>query len=78
MKTRSINNDTIIKFSMCVNEFILENDYNYIEGFIEYCKKYDLDIETAAKMVSPNLKSKIEIDAIEQHLMKRKSAKLPL
>lgn len=72
------NSIDTVRFSMDVNQFILDNDYNYIEGFIEYCKKYDLDIEEAAKMVSQNLKSKIEMEAIEQNLIKRRDAKLPL
>lgn len=70
--------DESIQFSIMMDEFIIKNEFDYIEGFIEYCKKYDIDIEVAAKMVSPNLKAKIEVDAINQNLLKKKGAKLPL
>lgn len=70
--------DDIIQFSLSAEEFILKNDYNYVEGFVEYCNFCDMDMDDAIKLISQNLKAKIEESAVDQHLIKRRGAKLPL
>lgn len=76
---RRLNNENdIIEFSMKVDKFITNGDHNYVEGFIEYCTVHDIDLEVAVKLISTNLRAKIETSAIELNLLKKKSAKLPL
>ncbi|MCK9369134.1 late promoter transcription accessory protein [Candidatus Dojkabacteria bacterium] len=70
--------DEVAKFSMTIDSYVLKTGYNYIEGVVEYCKESGLELEVAASLISPNLKSKIESDAIRRNLIKDKGARLPI
>ncbi len=70
--------DEMKKFAYAIDSMVANTDYNYIEAIIEYCKKTGLEIEMAASLISPTLKKKIEGDAMNNNLLKVKSAKLPI
>ena len=46
---------------------------NYIECAVEICQKYDVDIESLKKVLSKNIKEKIEVDAMELNLLNYKN-----
>jgi hypothetical protein len=66
------------KFAKAVDALVANTDYNYIEAIIEYCKQTGLEIEVAATLCNSNLKSKLENDAMDNNMLKVKSARLPL
>lgn len=66
------------KFAYAIDSLVANSDYNYIEAIVEYCKETGLEIEVAASLVNKSLKKKIEGDAMDNNMLKVKSAKLPI
>ena len=71
--------DDIQKFSMIIEELVYMKDVPYIDAIVMYCEEHGFEVETAAKLVSGVLKSKIQLEAEDLHYLKRSTtAKLPL
>ena len=63
--------DDIQKFSMAIEEMVYMKDIPYIDAVIMYCEQTGFELETAAKLVSGVLKSKIKLEAEDLHFLKR-------
>ena len=50
-----------------------EPSLNYIDCTVEICLKYDVDIESLKKVLSKNIKEKIEVDAMNLNLLNYKN-----
>jgi hypothetical protein len=70
--------DEMLKFAKSIESLVANTDYNYIEAIIEYCKETGLEVEVAASLINSNLKSKIEMDAMNNNMLKVKSSRLPI
>jgi hypothetical protein len=70
--------DEMKKFAMAIESMVANTDYNYIEAIVEYCKTTGLEIEIAASLINQNLKSKIELDAMSNNMLKVKGSRLPI
>ena len=70
--------DEMKKFAFTIDSLVANTDYTYLEAILEYCKETGLEIEVAASLVNSALKTKIESQAMEQNLLKTKTAKLPI
>jgi hypothetical protein len=70
--------DEMLKFSMRIEDLVAVTDYTYIEAITEHCKKTGLEIEVAATLITPNLKSKIQEQAERTNLLKTKNSRLPI
>lgn len=71
--------EDIQKFSMEIEELVYMKDIPYIDAVVEYCEQTGFEIETAAKLVSGVLKSKIQLEAEDLHFLKRSNTyQLPL
>ena len=46
-----------------------EPSLNYIECTVEICEKYDIEYESLKKVLSKNIKEKLEMDAAELNLL---------
>jgi hypothetical protein len=66
------------KFSRAIDALVANTDYNYIEAIVEHCKATGLEIEVAATLINANLKSKIEMNAMDNNLLKEKGSRLPI
>ena len=66
------------KFAYAIDSMVANTDYNHIEAILEYCKETGLEVEVAASLINSNLKKKIESDAMDNNMLKVKSAKLPI
>ena len=74
-----MNADDIQKFSMAIEEMVYMKDIPYIDAVVMYCEQTGFEIETAAKLISGVLKSKIQIEAEELHFIpKSNTSKLPI
>ena len=51
---------------------------SYIEAIVDYCEDNDLDVESVSKMVSSNMKEKIQYEAENLNMMPKTSTPLPL
>lgn len=70
--------EEMLKFTKAIEELVAETDYNYIEAICEYCKETGLEMEVAATLITPNLKSKIHEQAQSLNLIKEKGNRLPI
>jgi len=70
--------EEITKFAVDIENLVSTTGYNYIEAVVEYCKETALDLEVAVSLISPNLRAKIEGDALLNNLLKDKGARLPI
>ena len=50
-----------------------EPTLNYIECTVEVCAKYDVDFDSLKKVLSKNIKEKIELDAMNLNLLTYKN-----
>ena len=63
--------DDIQKFSMAIEEMVYMKDIPYIDAVVMYCEETGFELETAAKLVSGVLKSKIKLEAEDLHYLKK-------
>ena len=65
---------TSVKFSQEVEKIDIDNaDMNYIDAILHYCEKNEIELDSVKKLVSKPLKAKLEYDAQQLNLMKKKS-----
>ena len=75
----SMTPDDIQKFSLEIEELVYMKDIPYIDAVVMYCEETGFEIETAAKLVSGVLKSKIKLEAEELHFLKKATtSQLPI
>ena len=66
-----MNAEDMQKFSLAIEELVYMKDIPYIDAVIMYCEENNFELETAAKLVSGVLKSKIKLEAEDLHFLKR-------
>lgn len=61
------------KFSMEIETIVSKNEeLNYIDAVLLYCNENDIDMENISKLISKQLKKKIEFDALQLNFLKKK------
>jgi hypothetical protein len=70
--------EEMAQFANAIEEIVLNTDYNYLEAITYYCETTGLEIEVAATLINPNLKSKIQRVAMDHNLLKVKTSRLPI
>lgn len=65
------------EFSEVIEELHTKLGIGYMDAITHYCEDTGLEIEIAATLITPALKSKIREEAQEVNLLK-KTSKLPL
>ena len=74
-----MNAEDINRFSMAIEELVYMKDIPYIDAVVEYCEQTGFELETAAKLISGVLKSKIKLEAEDLHYLKKSNtSQLPL
>lgn len=71
--------EEINRFSLEIENLVSNTSVSYLEAVILYCEKTGLEIETASKLISKNLKSKLKSEAQNLNFIpKSKTRKLPI
>lgn len=66
------------EFSKIIEDLVEEkNDLSYMDAVVYYCEKNDIDTGTVGKLLTKNLKAKIEVEARELNYLPRRG-KLPI
>ena len=67
------------KFYKEIDALVEKHNLNYIDAVVYFCEKNEIELETAASMISSNyrIKSSIQMEGEELHFLPR-SAKLPI
>lgn len=63
--------DEMEKFSKYIMSLVDRDKIGYIDAITEYCEESGLEVELAAKLVTPRLLSKIAEEARESNLIER-------
>lgn len=69
--------DEIKEFSTKIQELANTNNIHCMEAIIMHCETTGVEVEIAATLISPHLKSRIREEAQSVNLLK-KTSKLPL
>lgn len=65
------------KFSELIEDLVKEKEITYLEAITWYCEKFEFEIETAAKLVSPKIRAHLELEAQDLNYIE-KHARLPM
>lgn len=64
---------------MKIEDIVKKKRVSYIDAIVLYCANTGFEIELTAKLISPNLRSKIQIEAEGLNFLpKSKTRKLPI
>ncbi len=65
-------------FSLKIEEISNNLDVSYMDAIVWYCEKYDMEVETAAKLINTKIKETIALEAGKLNMMKEKINCLPV
>jgi hypothetical protein len=65
-------------FSLKIEEISNNLDVSYMDAIVWYCEKYDMEVETAAKLINTKIKETIALEASKLNMMKEKINCLPV
>lgn len=65
------------KFSLLIEQMVLDKHCSYMDAIVLYCEKNEMEIESAAKLCNIKIKQQLEVEYSELNLLP-KSAKLPI
>ena len=66
------------EFTGEIEKYAREFSLSYIEAILEYCEENDLDVESVSKLVSSNMKEKIQYEAENLNMLPKTVTRLPL
>lgn len=76
VKPEFINTETFVEILQTI---MVEKNISHMEGIIELCNKYNIEIESVAELITPQIRKLIQNEAITLNMMKkRKQRRLPL
>jgi hypothetical protein len=65
------------KFSFIIEELVRDDKLSYTDAIVHWCEANEMEVETAAKLISPVIKEKMMRECIELNIIKG-GAKLPI
>lgn len=65
------------EFSLYIEDKVARERITYMDAIIAYCNEMDIDVDNVGALVNQSLKDKIQLEAEEGNLMKKRG-KLPL
>jgi hypothetical protein len=65
------------KFSLLIEQLVLDKKCSYMDAILLYCEKNEMEIESAAKLVNIKIKQQLEIEYGELNFLP-KAAALPI
>lgn len=65
------------EFSLYIEDKVAREKISYMDAIIAYCNEIEIDIDNVGALVNQTLKDKIQLEAEEQNLMKKRG-KLPI
>ena len=75
----SLNILTSKEFESHIKRMIIEkHPISMIDAIVIYCQEKNLEVETAAKLITPKMKTAIEGEAVKANMIKTGKAKLPI
>lgn len=70
--------DEKVKFSQIIEEVAVKQGITHIEAIVAHCEITGLEIEMVKSLITPQLKKKIEQEAIDLRFLPGKGSRLPI
>ena len=67
-----------IDVNSAIENLVIQKKISYMDAIILYTDDVDCEIEMVAKMLNRSIKDKLEAEAQELNMMKKRCSKLPL
>ena len=77
MRQNKTLQENMEEFFQEIEERVYKYDIGWLEAIMEYCEDTGLEPDRVSKLISPNLKSKLELEAKSLNFLD-KSSKLPV
>lgn len=61
------------KFAIIIETLARDSKLSYMDAIVHWCETNDMEIETAAKLISPLLKEKMFVEAQKANLLVEKA-----
>ena len=65
------------EFSLYIEDKVIREKIGYMDAIISYCNEVEIEIDNVGSLVNQSLKDKIQLEAEDSNLMKKRG-KLPL
>lgn len=77
---RMIKIHNIASFTEYIEHAVKLQEVTYLEAISQFCKETGLDIENIPRLISPQIKDKLEVEAHELNMfrVKKRRRKLPI
>ena len=59
------------KFTMAIENIRKDFGISYIDSIIYYCAEHDIELDIVDSLVTPNLKEKLEAEAVQLNFLPR-------
>jgi len=66
------------EFSIFIESDARRRNLGYLEALLDYCDNQNIEPIAISNLISPSLKDKIQAEAEDLNLLKRKKGKLPI
>jgi len=67
------------KFCLTIERIVKKDKLTYMDAIVHWCEQNEMEIETAAKLLTPLIKEKMLVECQELNLVNiEPSAKLPI
>lgn len=74
----TIDTDELLEFQNLIDAMVQEKKISYMDAIMEYIEQNNMEVELVAEMITPQIKSKIQIEAEDLFLIKKsKTNKIP-
>jgi len=60
---------TPTKFSLLIEQMVIDKKITYIDACLEYCKEKEIEPNSVGRLVNKSLKQKIQMEAEELHFL---------
>ena len=60
---------TPTKFSLLIEQMVLDKKITYIDACLEYCKEKEIEPNSVGRLVNKSLKQKIQMEAESLHFL---------
>lgn len=57
-------------FEQSVIKIMRDNSFGVMESILFHCEKHEIEVELVAKLITPNLKTKLKKEAVSLHFIK--------
>lgn len=61
------------KFTEVIESYVIGSNLSYIDAVIEACDSHDIDPQDVKKFIAPNIKKKIEAEAMNLNFLPKRN-----